>query len=265
MSRTATVDPAVAAYEVLAPYYDRFTAGYEYAGWLAEIEARARSFGLPGRRLLDVGCGTGKSFAPLLELGYRVSACDISPEMVNEARRKFAREVNSLFTADMRELPAVGEFDLVTCLDDAINYLLSEADVAAAFQSVATVLAPGGIYAFDTNSLKTYRTSFAQTIARQDVGVFFCWRGEAAETSEAGEVASATVEIFTEARDGLWRRISSTHVQRHHPPHSIIGALEQAGLELLAVAGQLPGGRLESTADEDIHIKLVYFARKPRA
>ena len=44
--------------------------------------------------------------------------------MVEIARGKVG-EAARLSVADMRELPVFGEFDLVFCLDDAVNYLLS--------------------------------------------------------------------------------------------------------------------------------------------
>ena len=87
MTRTLESDSSE-AYAVLAPAYDLLTARYEYPTWLDAIERLARRYGLAGRRVLDVGCGTGKSFMPLLERGFEVTACDISPEMVAEARRR---------------------------------------------------------------------------------------------------------------------------------------------------------------------------------
>src|SRR5919112_1807986 len=92
--------PAAEAYRGLAPFYD---------AWTSHLERRARRFGVSGRRLLDVACGTGKSFLPLLERGYEVTGCDISPEMLAEARAKAPGVV--LEEADMRELPKLGEFD----------------------------------------------------------------------------------------------------------------------------------------------------------
>ena len=79
-------DPALAAYEALAPFYDEFTAGYDYDRWLDGLEALALEHGLRGRSLLDVACGTGKSFMPMLARGYEVTACDLSPAMVELAR-----------------------------------------------------------------------------------------------------------------------------------------------------------------------------------
>ncbi len=261
MSHQQTTDPALDAYAPFAAYYDRFTAGGDYDRWLAQIEQRALSCGLAGRRLLDIGCGTGKSFAPLLERGYAVSGCDLSLEMLTQALHKFAHQVEQLFVADMRNLPALGVFDLVTCIDDAVNYLLSEDDLVDAFRSVARVLSPSGIYAFDVNSLHTYRTAFAETYVNEDDGGLFCWRGEATAPVEPGDVASATIEAFLETDGGLWERVSSRHVQRHHPATTIHDALEAAGLECVGVAGQRPGGQLYDYVDEAEHIKVVYFAR----
>src|SRR5215210_7500049 len=87
---TQIEDPAVAAYELLAPFYDRYTHDYAHEELLGNIEGIAVEHGLPGRRLLDVGCGTGKSFLPMLERGYDVAACDISPGMVERARELVA-------------------------------------------------------------------------------------------------------------------------------------------------------------------------------
>ena len=264
MNYLEIADPARCAYAALAPYYDRFTGHQDYRHWLAQIESRAVALGLGGRRALDVACGTGTSFAPLLDRGYEVSACDLSPEMVDQARAKFDGRLEDLFVADMRELPAGGEFDLVTCLDDAVNYLLAPDDLLATFQSVARRLAPGGIFVFDVNSLLTYRTAFAQTFIREDDGGLFCWHGEATGPIEPGDAASARIEAFIETDDALWERVSSRHVQRHHPSGTIRAALDSAGLEHLASTGQRPGGRLEDHVDEAEHIKVVYFAGRRR-
>ncbi len=256
--------PARAAYAALAPYYDRFTAAYDHEHWLTQIEGRAVAAGLRGRRSLDIACGTGKSFAPLLARGYAVTACDLSPEMVDVARQKFGDQVEDLFVADMCELPRLGPFDLVTCLNDAVNYLLAEDELEAAFGCVTGLLAPGGVYAFDVNSLKAFRAGFTQTFVREEAGELFCWRGEATGPLAAGDAAAATLEAFVETDDGLWERVSSRHVQRHHPPASIRAALEVAGLECAAVAGQRPGGHLDDHVDEAEHTKVVYFARLAR-
>ncbi len=264
MALTVELDQAAAAYDRLAPFYDRFTAGYRYDDWVGTIESRACELGMRGRRALDIACGTGKSTEPLLARGYSVLGCDISPEMVREAQSKFPAQAEAFFVADMRNLSLCDEFNLVVCLDDAINHLLSDDELEATFAGVADSLSPEGIFAFDLNSLRTYRTAFAQPMVREADGLLFVWRGEGDGSVEEGGSAAATVEVFARQGDGLWERSSSRHVQRHHPHETVLAALAAGGLECCGVAGQLRGAKLEPVVDEERHIKRVYFARRAR-
>jgi SAM-dependent methyltransferase len=258
-------DHAALAYDCLAPYYDAFTSGYAHEEWLESIERWTIRLRLTGKRALDLACGTGRSAAPLLARGYSVTGCDISEAMVREAQRSFPEHAQSFVVADMRELPPLGEFDLVLCLDDAVNYLLSAEDLEATFRRVGEVLAPEGMFVFDVNSLATYRSSFAQALVREDEGLYFSWRGETPPALPPGELASASVEVFARRDDGLWERRTSRHLQRHHPTEVVERALERAGLRCRAIAGQRPGGQLEEGPDEERHIKLVYFAARAGA
>jgi SAM-dependent methyltransferase len=257
-------DLAAEAYDGLAPAYDAFTAAHEYVRWLDYLEDLAVEHGLSGKALLDVGCGTGKSFLPMLEKGYDVVACDLSPQMAERARAKIPPDRAQVLVADMRDLPELGAFDLVTCLDDAINYATSKIELRATLMGFARNMRPGAIAVFDTNTLSTYRTVFAGTNALDSEGDFFCIRGEAPSEFEPGSLASVWIEAFTERPDGLWERSRTRHLQRHHPRGDIEWALEEAGLELVAVRGQSVGAHMHVVPDEDRHTKIVYMARKPR-
>lgn len=257
---TLTATPALLAYERLAPVYDRFTAGYDHDRWVDGLLRIARAYGQSGNRALDAACGTGKSFAPLLARSFDVWACDISPAMAARARMRPGVAPERVAVADMRDLPDWGPFDLVTCLDDAVNYLLSDEDLEAAFASVARVLSPTGVYVFDVNSLATYRAGFAAgaTFERPLAGAV-C-RGETSGPIEPGSVCTATIEIV----GPRGRRRVSRHVQRHHPERAIRRALASAGLACRAVLGQSTGAVLHDVADEDAHTKLVYVASHAR-
>ncbi len=251
---TMTATPALLAYERLAPVYDDFTDGYDHNAWIDRLERIAHNHGAYGPRVLDVACGTGKSFAPLLERGYDVWACDISPAMVERARRCAGVEPDRVVVADMRALPKLGAFELVTCLDDAVNYLLSVEDLIAAFAGVARLLAPGGVYLFDTNTLATYRAGFAVDAVFERPLAAAIWRGETTQPIEPGALCAASIELAGE------NACISHHLQRHHPEPTIRHALMSAGLACRAVLGQSTGGVLHEAADEEVHTKLVYVA-----
>lgn len=256
-------DPSLEAYESFAPFYDRYTHDYMHGPWMANVEAIALGHGLRGRRLLDIGCGTGKSFLPMLERGYEVTACDISPAMVERAREAAAGTSAQIVVADLRDLPVLGRFDLVTSMDDALNHLLTDEELGMAFEGVARNLGAGGLFAFDLNTLGAYRRHFPGDTATDVEGAFFCWRrqGDAASILP-GATFSSVIEVFSTDDGECWRRLSSRHVERHHPRELVERLLRHAGFELVDCRGQVTGGRLEPVADEELHMKLDYFARR---
>src|SRR3954447_10333830 len=173
---TTLIAPAREAYDVLAAAYDTLTADYAHHRWLSAIVALSAEHGLAGRRALDVACGTGKSFLPLLAAAWWVTACDISPEMASRAAGKAAGRA-AVHVADMRDLPAYGAFDLITCLDDAINHLLDDDEVVAALDGMRVNLAPRGLVAFDVNTPAAYRAAASDAVVEDDERLV-PWRGQ---------------------------------------------------------------------------------------
>ena len=256
---TASESPALSAYEAIAPYYDELTSAYDYERWLDALECLALDHGLSGRRLLDVGCGTGKSFVPLAARGYEVTACDLSPAMVARARAK-APDGARVLVADMRRLPpTLGAFDLVSCLDDTINYLLSVRDLVDCFESVSALLDPEGLFVFDVNTLLVYRSGQLQDPRHDGSGSRFRWHVDAARDFPAGGLWSAEIEV--QVGESATPTLSR-HLQRHHPRRRVVRALSDAGLEVVAVRGQVRGAHLQPGADELVHNKFVYVARR---
>jgi SAM-dependent methyltransferase len=250
------------AYEAIAPVYDDFTSQNDYELWLGRLLPHLARRGLSGRRLLDVGCGTGKSFLPMLERGWKVTACDISASMVELARGK-AGDAAGLSVADMRELPAFGEFDLVWSLDDAVNYLLSVEELERALAGMRRNLAPGGLLMFDVNTLQSYRSFFAESEVREGAGGRqLVWHGRASADTPPGSISEASFEVI--GPDGEPEIEPELHRQRHFPEREVRGALERAGLECLDVFGHGYDVALEQPVDELRHSKAVYIAGLPR-
>jgi SAM-dependent methyltransferase len=247
-------------YQRLAPFYDELTREHDYDGWTRHLEERALEFGVSGRRLFDAACGTGKSFLPFLERGYSVTGCDISAEMIALARAK--APAADLFVRDIRALDPVGSFDLVTCIDDSLNYLIDDGDLEAAFASLALNLAPDGVLVFDLNTLSTYRTTFACDMTLDGPGVFLAWRGGCNEDEAPGCTAELVIEAFGETAEGLYERVTTRHLQRHHSREEVESALTAAGLRAVGVFGLLPDGSLDTLADDHLHHKLVYYAQR---
>jgi SAM-dependent methyltransferase len=254
---------AEVAYEAIAPYYDDFTAHHDYELWLGNLLPELKRHGLEGNRLLDVACGTGKSFIPMLERGWDVTACDISASMVELARAK-AGDAAELSVADMRELPGFGEFDLVWCLDDAINYLLDGEELELALSGMRRNLGPGGLLMFDVNTLEAYRTFFAEEVVVEHNRRRLVWTGRSTPDAEPGSISEASFEVLPpEGEDGP-RIPPEMHRQRHFPEAEVLAKLESAGLECLEVFGHGPDAVLRQPLRDEVHSKAVYIVRAAR-
>lgn len=252
---------ALAAYEATAPVYDAFTAHHRHELWTAMLEELLRPHGLaaPGR-LLDIGCGTGKSFLPWEERGWSVVACDLSPAMLEQAAAKAGPRTATVL-ADARDLGVLGRFELVAMCDDVVNYLAPD-ELVPAFAGVARNLAPGGLLAFDVNALRPYRTFFAGTAVCDAGDRFAVWRGRTTPAFDPGEVAEATLDAFVEDEDGRWVREQALHRQHHHPLDAVAAGLAEAGLRVCSIHGVDDDCRCAPQVDDLRHTKAVVVARR---
>ncbi|MBS1886583.1 MAG: class I SAM-dependent methyltransferase [Actinobacteria bacterium] len=252
---------AEVAYEAIAPVYDDFTAHHDYELWIGSLLALGEAHGLRGDTALDVACGTGKSFLPLLEHGWKVTACDLSPSMLELARAKAGGKLERLEVADMRALPVYGSFDLVCCLDDAMNYLHTPAELEQTLKGLAANLAPHGILIFDSNTLTTYRDFFGEHVELEANGRRLIWDGRTGGHAEPGQISEASFEVEPLV-PGTGPEIEpELHRQRHHPEPEVRAALDAAGLELVGLYGHHHDGVPRQPMSEDDHTKAIYVAR----
>jgi SAM-dependent methyltransferase len=249
------------AYEQIAPVYDDFTAHHNYREWIDALLRLGAAHGLRGDSVLDVGCGTGNSFLPLLALGWKVTAADISPSMAELARVKAGPGVR-VEVADMRELPVYGSFDLVFCLDDAINYLLSTAELKRALCAIAANLGPEGVLIFDSNTLTTYRTFFGERFVVEARGRRLIWDGHSGGHAEPGQISEGVFRVEPIVPGTGPRITPEVHRQRHHTQSEIRDALAAAGLEVAGLYGCTTDGVPRQPVDEDSHTKRIYVARR---
>lgn len=120
---------------VRTPYVERH---------LTELLAR---LGAPaGCRLLDVGAGMGRFSLPLAERGFRVTAVDLAPELLEVLRRHDPEGRVETLAAALEELPETGAGPW----DAAVGFFFLHhlADLRAAAESLARVLPAGARVAF---------------------------------------------------------------------------------------------------------------------
>ena len=112
-------------------------------------------------------------------------------------------------------LPRFGAFDLVTCLNDAINHLVEPAEVLRALAGMRANLDRRGLLVFDVNTFRAYRS--AGDVVSADDDRLVAWRGRLATISAPGALAEVVVEIFERLDGDLWQRRCHRQPHRHYP------------------------------------------------
>jgi SAM-dependent methyltransferase len=122
----------------IAPRYDELRNVGER--WPELVDTLVREGDLRGRRVLDVGSGTGRLARALVEdYGCKVWGVDPEPEMLEVARERVPAGVG-LKIGRAEDLPFKdGWFERVT-----MTLVLQHVDRPAAFQEILRVLQPGG-------------------------------------------------------------------------------------------------------------------------
>jgi SAM-dependent methyltransferase len=130
------------AYDQLAPVWAATTDEGPFNGFLERPAFRALVPGrLSGAAVLDAGCGSGAQAQWLLDQGADVTGIDVSPRMIEEARRRCGGNGRFLVADLAGPLPLEpATLDGITC-SLALHYL---ADLSVPLQSFAAALRPGG-------------------------------------------------------------------------------------------------------------------------
>jgi ubiquinone/menaquinone biosynthesis C-methylase UbiE len=96
---------------------------------------------IKGKKILDIGCGTGRITGDLLKRGGEVVAADHSAEMLKLATKKYPAA--KTIRADIAKLPFEDDsFDIVVAMFVVVHLV----DLREAFDEVYRVLKNGGIF-----------------------------------------------------------------------------------------------------------------------
>ncbi len=205
--------------------------------WWRRLEALVSEADLRGRRVLDVGCGTGAVAAALAETAHaRVWGVEPSAEMLAVARRRVPRGVG-LKQAHAEALPFTdGWFERIV-----MSLVIHLLDRPLAFAEAARVLAPGGrlaIATFDRSHFDTWWAGqFFPSLPDLDRARFPSRETLVAELEAAGFRDVRVVPLpdtETIDRDTALAKLRGRHISTFAllDPDEITRGIEQAEREL---------------------------------
>ncbi len=205
-----------------AVYNDRWL---DFGARMWPFVSRAVARQNPGARAwLDLCCGTGTLLRLLCEHGFEAVGLDASAHQLKHARRNAPGA--RLVRADVRSFRLPGQFDVITCLFDSLNYLSTKRDLARALRRVRQHLAQGGLFIFDVNTFAGLQDRWCRTSTMREPG-----RMVIVETSFNEKRALGRCLITGFVKEGRrWRRFDEEHIQRGYRPDEVAELLTRVGL-----------------------------------
>jgi len=230
--------------------YDQYAAVYDRSGQLhfsvlmdLYLRDLLRVHPAPGRRMLDLGCGTGTLALLMAERGWSVVGLDRSPAMLAEAERKRLaqnegpsgrpehRDVRFVL-GDLRALRFEAACDLVTSCYDTLNYLLEPAELASTFAGVYHALVPGGLLCFDLATDMFLRGYWQGVELEEQPGYVQIMQSR--YDAPSGR-STLVLTGFVAQGGGRFRRFREVHIARAYPPSTVQALLIQAGFAVEGV------------------------------
>jgi ubiquinone/menaquinone biosynthesis C-methylase UbiE len=246
-------------YGQFAYLYDALMKDVPYEGWVHFIGMQAQKYGIEGKKILDLACGTGELSIRLAGEGYEVTGVDLSTEMLAVAREKADKCRHSLFLVeqDMSQLELREEFDMIGIFCDSLNYLQTELEVVHTFERVWSHLNPNGLFLFDVHSLYKMNELFIdQTYAYNGEEISYIWQCFEGEYPYSVEHELTFFEL--DHRTDQYRRYDELHTQRTYPVEQYESWLSKIGFEVLAVSADFEDKKPEQTSE-----RIFFTARKP--
>lgn len=138
--------------QVYSHYYDLIYKSKDYKNETEQVARLIKKYAPAGKKILNVGCGTGNHDLELASKGYKITGIDSSEYMLKEAMRKSASENKSiLFEKKDIRFDNIEEqpYDVVLSLFHVMSYLTGDEDIRLAFKNIYRMLNPGGLFIFD--------------------------------------------------------------------------------------------------------------------
>lgn len=219
--------------ETYAAAYDHLYSQKDYAVECDLVElCFDRSLPARPESLLDLGCGTGGHARLLASRGYRVTAVDQSPEMLEIARAKSSQNSIQWVCADISTMTLGQTFDAALLMFAVIGYFTTNEDVIRAFANIRRHLRDGGLLCFDfwygpavLAIGPSDRTATLSTpegpLTRRSTSTLF--------------PAQQTCHVRYEMEGPTQPSASEVHVVRYFSAADIQSSLQAAGFELLSL------------------------------
>lgn len=137
--------------DLYSRYYDLLYQDKDYQKEVDYVDGLIKTFGRPVKKILDMGCGTGRHAEIFCDKGYVVHGIDFSEDMLKVAKtRCYGKEDKLSFGhSSIQNLALDEKFDVIISLFHVMSYQCGNDDLIKAIEVAKSHLNSGGIFIFD--------------------------------------------------------------------------------------------------------------------
>lgn len=238
------------SYKEFSQIYDLLMNDVDYEKWTSFITDKIKG----SKKILEAACGTGSITCMLADLDRRVTAFDLSQDMLMRANEKIGRNPSiRLLNMDMADFKIDDKFDAAICCCDGVNYI-TEDEADRFFKKIYNHLEDNSRFIFDISTKYKYDSMFNDTYVYDDGDIFYVW-----ENIHDEERSSVNVEINFFVQDSLnkYSRINEVQTQYVHSTNTITRLLEKSGFSDIEIYDDYNEGPLK-----DDSLRAVFCASK---
>lgn len=229
-------DPAlIALYDILN------AANHDHDFYRGEVPAGTR-------QIIDLGCGTGRFAIHLAQLGYAVTALDPAAGMIDFAKGQDTNGKVTWLVGTAVDLPRQPKADIVFMTGHAFQCLLTDTAIKETFDSVRTVLNPGGRFLFESRN--PAQRPWSNWNTRQELTPAVLPHALTIERKVlevTGELVSFEERYFLPGKI-----LASTSTLRFPNKDLIVSGLRKAGFEEIDVFGDWDRNKFSKNSPEMI-------------
>ena len=209
------------------------------------------------RRILDIGCGTGRHSVELAKRGYRITGIDLSEGQLAKAREKAKKENLTIDfrSGDARNLPFVNEFDVAIMICEGAFPLMETDEMNFRILKGATdALKENGKLIFTTlNGLFPLFHSVKDFIAVNTK------KGGAISTDNSFDLMTFRDHNITTFTDDDGKEMNLECNERYYVPSEITWMLKSLGYRSIDIFGARLGAfsRDDKLTTEDFEMLVV--------
>lgn len=216
-------------YEQFAAVYDRLMDDFDYPAWAEYYLKLMMKHGLRPKSALECGCGTGSMTVQFARRGLKMTASDLSEDMLRLAQEKTRKNgvMVPFIQQDMRYLSLHRPVEAILCCCDGVNYLTTPEAVQDFFRAAYAGLRPGGALAFDISSRYKLKEKMGDAFFGEERDeVAYLWQNR---YNNKTECIFMDLTFFLRRADGLYSRFTEQHEQRAHDTSEILEWLNACG------------------------------------